>query len=104
MHDLLKGSREEPQRVLARLVLPPRARGGELLREVWLTPYTAETIAEDALRAGRGARLELKIAAPDDRAAVAGLQKQFAWLGAHGVELRVRPYEPGKSECPDAAA
>src|SRR2546428_11525105 len=44
-----------PVPVRTRLVSPH----GELLRAALLTPYVAETIAGDALRAGRGARLEI---------------------------------------------
>jgi len=42
-----------------------RLRGissGTLERTGWLTPYTAETIAEDAVRAAAGATLELTVA------------------------------------------
>src|SRR5437870_840556 len=50
------GKTASPAPVWAR-VLSPRS-SGEIHRAGWLTPYTAETIAQDALRAGRAARLE----------------------------------------------
>jgi len=57
-------------------------------RSDWLTPYTAETIAEDALRAGRGARLDVSVAA--NAAAVARVQEHFARLANRGVQVSVR--------------
>ncbi|HJQ83061.1 MAG TPA: acyl carrier protein [Candidatus Binatia bacterium] len=75
--------------VWARIV-SARPAGGETEHAGWLTPYTAETIAEDALRAGNGARLE--VAVPDTLGdeAMARLQHQFAWLGNRGVQVNVR--------------
>ncbi len=75
--------------VWARVVSAHPARG-EIQRAGWLTPYTAETIAEDALRAGRGARLEVAVSSSlsDDR--LAELQGEFAWLCARGVLVSVR--------------
>lgn len=59
----------------------------ELHRAGWLTPYTAETIAEDAARAGRGTRLELVVsgAASDDT--LERLDQQFAWLRRRDIEV-----------------
>jgi len=72
-------------------VLSPRGRSsGEIQRAGWLTPYTAQTIADDALRAGRGARLEVAVPASLSDAGLAELQDGFAWLGARGVTVSVR--------------
>src|SRR5262245_24729403 len=76
--------------VVAR-VIPAATRGGPVLRRTeCLTPYVAETIAEDAQRAGRGARLEITVEprAADDH--LAAVRARFAWLGARGVHVRVR--------------
>ena len=80
-----------PALVWAR-VLPPDGDGEQrnLQRVGWLTPYTAETIAEDALRAGRGARLEVTVPSSVNDAGLARLLDQFAWLGDRGVHVSVR--------------
>ena len=80
----------EPPLVWARIV-PPRGRGnGSLQRAGRLTPYAAETIAEDALRAGEGARLEMAVSATVTDSGLAHLVDQFAWLGDRGVEVSIR--------------
>ncbi len=78
-----------PSPVWARVV-SPRESGGELQHGGWLTPYTAETIAENALRAGRGARLEVAVPSSLSDDGVAELQHEFAWLGDRGVQVSVR--------------
>ena len=45
-------------RMWARIVPVAEESSGTLERTGWLTPYTAETIREDAVRAGPGTRLE----------------------------------------------
>src|SRR5439155_642097 len=49
---------ESPPRVWVRITPPVGESGGALERTGWLTPYTAETIPEGAVRTGTGARLE----------------------------------------------
>ena len=60
-----------------------------IVRVVAFTPYAAETIADDALRAGRGAQLELEVS--DDAAAsgMAAIAERFALLGARGIKVNV---------------
>ena len=70
-------------------VLSPRCGAAGLLRAEWLTPYTAETIAEDALRAGRGTRLEITVPSSLSDAAIVQLRADFAWLGEYGVQVGV---------------
>jgi len=71
--------------------LPPGGEsGGSLERSGWLTPYAAETIAEDALRAGHGAQLEVTVAASADDVELARVQHHFAWLGERDVRVTVR--------------
>ena len=81
---------EAPPQAWARVVLPRGEAGGEIQRVGLLTPYTAETIAEDALRAGPGARLEVAVPPDVSDAGLAELQDEFAWLGARGVQVSVR--------------
>ena len=81
---------EAPFRAWARVVSPRGEAGGEIQRAGWLTPYTAQTIAEDAVRAGRGARLEVAVPSDLGDASLAELQDTFAWLGERGVQVSVR--------------
>jgi len=88
---------ERPLRIWARITPPGGGSAGILERTGWLSPYSAETVAEDALRAGRGARLEVTVAA-STTAGFARVQQQFAGLGKRGVQVIVRrddrPHEP----------
>ena len=81
---------EPPLRMWARVLPPAGESGGSLERAGWLTPYAAETIAKDALRAGQGARLELTVAASTDDVGLTRVQRQFAWLGERDVRVTVR--------------
>ncbi len=80
---------EPPARIWVRLVPPGAESRGTLERADWLTPYTAETIAGDALRAGRGARLEVTVAACT-AAGLARVRDRFAGLARLGVEVAVQ--------------
>ena len=80
---------EPPARIWARIVPAMGESASTLERTGWLTPYAAETIAEDALRAGSGARLEVTVAA-GTAASVARVQHQFARLRKRGVQVTVR--------------
>jgi hypothetical protein len=79
-----------PSLVRVRLVPPPGARASPLDRVTWLTPYEAETIGEDARRAGPGARLEVLIPGPASTTRLEAVKTLFAWLGAKGIDVSVR--------------
>jgi len=79
-----------PPFVWADVVSPDSALSPQLRRADWLTPYAAETIAEDAMRGGRGARLEITVARGTSPAALAAALKWFSGLPARGIEVRVR--------------
>jgi acyl carrier protein len=81
---------DAPALVWARVISSRGAAGAEIQRAGWLTPYTAETIAEDALRAGRGAKLDVAVPSSLSDARLAELQDEFAWLGDRGVQVSVR--------------
>src|SRR5213083_1816346 len=81
---------EPPLRMWARVLPPAGESGGSLERAGWLTPYAAETIAKDAVRAGHGAQLEVTVAASADDIELARVQHHFAWLGEHDVRVTVR--------------
>ena len=86
----LRTERAREPLIWARVVLPSGRGKSELQRAGWLTPYTAETIAEDALRGGRGTRLEVSVSSHLSDDGLARLVDQFAWLGDRGVEVNVR--------------
>src|SRR5207247_5530769 len=71
--------------------------GGQLVRAEPLTPYAAQTIAEDALRAGPGARLEITVPEDASDSDLTGVRAEFAWLADHGLALRI-----GRAHRPDA--
>lgn len=78
------------ERVWARVISPAPQSGGDLQRAGWLTPYTTQTITEDALHAGRGARLEITVSPELPDARITRLQEDFAWLGARGIQVQIR--------------
>jgi acyl carrier protein len=95
----VSSSAEPPARFAARVVPSEGQSGGILERGGWLTPYTVETIAEDALRAGRGARLEVTVAASTEDAGLARVRDDFACLGERGILVTVwRANESGVPE------
>jgi hypothetical protein len=51
-----------------------------------LSPYAAEVIAEDALRAGPGARLEITVGT-SDRRTLAAVRRRFCGLRDRGIAL-----------------
>jgi acyl carrier protein len=113
---LTRGRREEEDRTGANApsalvwarVVSPRGVRGDLQRAGWLTPYTAQIIVEDALRAGSGARLEVTVPSSLSDAGLARLQDEFACLGGRGVQVNVRRDRHlgpvGHGVRPDAAA
>lgn len=78
-----------PSFVRVRVIPPPDARASVLERVTWLTPYEAETIAEDARRGGRGTRLEVTVPPQTTAAGVEAVRLLFGWLAAKGIEVVV---------------
>ena len=94
-----------PPLVWSRVVPAGMAATSGLQRADELTPYSAEEIADDALRAGRGARLEVTVHAATSDAGVAWVQDQFAWLGKRGVDVSVhRDHPDAGAQRPHAVA
>ena len=60
-----------------------------MLRAGALTPYVLETIAEDVLRAGPGARLELTVPPGANAVDLARVRGGCARLRARGVQVDV---------------
>src|SRR5439155_965394 len=82
----------EPRRHAGRV-----GRGGTLEQTSWLTPYDAETIAQAALRAGPGARLEVTVSPTVSAASLAAVNALFAWLLEKGVAVTVQRGEENGS-------
>src|SRR5262245_47716285 len=82
-------SEEEPAVIYARLLGPVGASSHEIHRTGRLTPYTVQTIAEDAIRAGRGARLEVTVAATNE-AELRHVRYRFARLANRGIHVQIR--------------
>jgi acyl carrier protein len=73
---------------------PAAQHRASLERAVWLTPYVAQEIAEDALGAGRGTRLELWLPVGTDDVTVGLVVERFAWLAERGIQVIVRRGRP----------
>ena len=84
---LVDGFWAERQRLNVTTMLPHCMTWIE--RAGWLTPYVAQSIGEDARRAGQGARLELGVGSGTSDAHLARVVEQFAWLSAHGIDVKV---------------
>jgi len=78
-------------------IIPANGRGGTLEQTGWLTPYEAETIAQAALRAGPGARLEVTVSPTVSAASLAAVNALFAWLLEKGVAVTVQRGEENGS-------
>ncbi len=88
-HEMTAPLAELSPRIWTR-VTPAAGVAGSLLEWAgWLTPYTAATIVEDAVRAGHGARLDVTVAADTD-ADVARVGRRFERASERGVEVTVR--------------
>jgi acyl carrier protein len=59
-------------------------------RVLLLTPYAAETLSRDAVRAGSGGRPELVLAADASPSTVASVESRFGRLVERGVDVDVR--------------
>jgi acyl carrier protein len=54
------------------------------------TPYAAQTLADEALHAGRGTRLDVRVR-PASAMAVDAVGARLAWLRGRGIDVVVRP-------------
>jgi acyl carrier protein len=76
--------------VWARIVPGQRGPEGRFEQVGWLTPYTAETIIDSALRAGRGARLEMSVPPDIGGHALSRLRAEFTWLRRREIAVSIR--------------
>jgi hypothetical protein len=65
-------------------------RGGALERTGLLTPYDAQVIGEDALRAGRGARLTMSLHRPSGDPWSVWIERRLARIAQRGVVVSLR--------------
>jgi hypothetical protein len=86
----LEPAARAPAVVRTRLVPGEAGDRGWVGRAEWLTPYAAQTIAEDALYAGRGSRLEVEMPSSSSDAELAQVAERFARLPPRGVDVQVR--------------
>ncbi len=68
--------------------------GGLLERTGLLTPYLAETLAGDVLRAGPGGGIEIFVHHSVDAATRDRVHGAFAWIADRGVDIVVRGARP----------
>ena len=59
-------------------------------RTGWLTPYEVETLFSDALWAGRGSQLDLRVPARTSEAGVNWIRQRFDRLRKRGIGVNVR--------------
>jgi acyl carrier protein len=78
-------------------VAPADDRGGGVLQRAgWLTPYLTETIADDARRAGPGARFDVRVIASAASGIVAALERTLERVRARGAAVSVKRSGPGR--------
>jgi acyl carrier protein len=82
-------TQEPPLFYRARITSADGTEGRALERAGWLTPYTLQELADDALSAGRGGRLEVAVSASTDEV-LGRLRSRFARLGDRGIMVDVR--------------
>jgi acyl carrier protein len=85
-------SHPEARPILARtrIVRAGEGRQADVQRSGLLTPYAAQLIGEDALRAGAGTLLDVRVGPDTDGASIAATCALFAWLVPRGVRVVVR--------------
>jgi acyl carrier protein len=92
---VLSGPVESKKQTSQRPMFPVSARivsgrhGGEMCRADVLTPYAMQSLMEDALSAGRGARLEVTVPSDLSDTRLALLEEDLGWLGERGVQVSV---------------
>ena len=93
-----------PIPVVVRVRRPALGAEGVLERAGVLTPYMAETLADDVLRTGPGARIEVLVAPPAEELALRRVRETFGWLADRGVQVLVqRDRQAGGGRQPSAA-
>lgn len=68
-----------------------------------LTPYVAQTVTDDVLSAGPGARLEVTVHTQPTARTLARVREVFAALRARGIVVSVQPEQPAPARGRSAA-
>lgn len=90
--------------VVVRVRRPAAGIESMLERTGLLTPYLTETLADDVLRAGPGASIEVLVPDLSDEQALQHARNAFAWLAERGVQVIVqRERQGGSRHQPNAA-
>jgi acyl carrier protein len=76
--------------VVVRVRRPPAGIESMLERTGLLTPYLTETLADDVLRSGPGASIEVLVPGLSDDQALQHVRNAFAWLSERGVQVMVQ--------------
>jgi hypothetical protein len=82
-------SRTIPPTPFCSRVTPATLEASVLERSGALTPYATETIADDALCVGPGARLDVSVPSSASDAVVREVRTRLAWLLRRGIIVRV---------------
>jgi acyl carrier protein len=90
--------------VVARVRRPTVGVESTLERTGPLTPYLAETLADDVLRSGPGARIEVLVPAPADQQALQHVRNALGWLADRGVQVLVQRERQGATRYHPSAA
>jgi acyl carrier protein len=85
--------REEPPQVHARVVPSAGLAHRAVERSMRLTPYLAQTLADDVRLAGPDARLEVTVRDAASRRMLAQVRSMFARMTARGISVTVRSDE-----------
>ncbi len=89
--------------VVARVRRPALGADSTLERTGLLTRYLTETLADDVLRSGPGACIEVMVAAPVRDDAIRHVRDAFSWLADRGVRVIVQRDRQGGASCQSAA-
>lgn len=76
--------------VVVRVRRPSAGIDSMLERTGLLTPYLTETLADDVLRSGPGAGIEVLVPGLSDDQALQHVRNAFAWLSQRGVQVMVQ--------------
>ena len=76
--------------VVVRVRRPSAGIESMLERTGLLTPYLTETLADDVLRSGPGASIEVLVPGLSDDQALQHVRNAFAWLSGRGVQVMVQ--------------
>ena len=88
----------DPSFVRIRITRRGRAEGPWIERTGWLTPYLAETVADEAARLGDATRVDVWVAADAAWNTIVGANGRFARLSANGIRSFVHREGPRSAE------